>query len=52
MDFSFLFCATFWEAVGSIATAITLGFLVSQNKIARKTYEYTSEWQEKTRRQN
>ena len=49
MDFSFLLCATFWEAVGSIATAITLAFLVSQNKIARKTYEYTSEWQEKNK---
>lgn len=57
----FLSDATFWTAVGSVATAAAFIYMIKQNKsveqqtmaalkqteLAQKTYTYTSGWQEK-----
>ena len=54
MNFSFLLNATFWQAVGSIATAGALFWMIWQNRYIKaqteaaiKEYTYSCGWQEK-----
>ncbi len=59
MSGCFLTDPTFWQTVGSIATAGALIFTMRQNRYIKaqtaaaiKSYEYNCGWQEKRKQQN